>query len=131
MKKLMFALCAGMMAVAANAGCCWSWWVGDDKADKDLKGCQLGIACECKEITGAQVSVLWDRVQAVRNGAQVSIFGVNFAKKVQNGVQASWWFNGAEHAALQLGLICHNEGGFLPWFVFFNFDKSMFGGGNK
>ena len=129
MKKLMFALCAGMMAVAANAGCWWSWWVGDDKTDKELQGCQLGIACECKEMRGAQVSLLWNRMKDLHNGAQVSI-GYNNAKKVQNGPQVAV-VNIADHAALQFGLVCINDGGFLPWFVFFNFDKSMFGGGKK
>ena len=33
----------------------------------------------------------------------------------------------ARKAALQFGLVCINEGGFLPVFVFFNFDKTMFG----
>ncbi len=35
--------------------------------------------------------------------------------------------NSADKAALQLGLICVNKGGFLPVFVFFNFDKTQFG----
>lgn len=129
MKKLLFALCAGIMAVSANAGdCWWSWWVGDDKADKDLSGCQLGIASECKTITGAQVSLLWERAEKVL-GAQVS-GGYNNARKVVNGPQVAV-VNIAEHAALQFGLICINKGGFLPWFIFFNFDKSMFGDPNK
>ena len=128
MKKLMFAFCAVMLAAVANAGCWWSWWVGDDKSDKELKGCQLGIACECKEMKGAQVSLLWDRAQYVQ-GAQVAC-GYNNAKKVQNGAQVAV-VNIADHAALQFGLVCINDGGFLPWFVFFNFDKSMFGGGKK
>ena len=128
MKKLMFALGLGLVAVSANAGCWWSWWVGDDKTDQELQGCQLGIACECKEMTGAQVSLLWERAQRV-HGAQVSI-GYNNAKKVQNGPQVAV-VNIADHAALQFGLVCINDGGFLPWFVFFNFDKSMFGGGKK
>lgn len=128
MKKLMILVGAVVLSVAANAGCWWSWWVGDDKSDKELKGCQLGIACECKEMKGAQVSLLWDRVQYVQ-GAQVA-WGYNNAKKVQNGAQVAV-VNIADHAALQFGLVCINDGGFLPWFVFFNFDKSMFGGGKK
>ena len=129
MKKLLFVLGALMMATAANAGCWWSWWVGDDKTDKDLVGCQLGIAAECKEMKGAQVSLLWNRMKELHNGAQVA-WGYNNAEKVQNGAQVAA-VNIADHAALQFGLICINKGGFLPWFIFFNFDKSMFGGGRK
>jgi len=130
MKKILFVLGFGMLAAAANAGgCWWSWWVGDDKTDKELNGCQLGIACECKQITGAQVSLLWNRTQKVQNGAQVA-WGYNNARKVQNGPQVAF-VNIADKAALQFGLLCWNKGGFLPFFVFFNFDTSMFGGGNK
>ena len=38
--------------------------------------------------------------------------------------------NRAEKSALQLGLLCFNKSGFLPFFVFFNFDPKMFGSGN-
>jgi len=129
MKKLLFAVLLGTVSVAAHAGCCWSWWVGDDKADKDLSGCQLGIASECKSMKGAQVSILWNRMQELHNGAQVA-WGYNNAKKVQNGPQVAV-VNIADKAALQFGLLCWNKGGFLPFFVFFNFDKTMFGGGTK
>jgi hypothetical protein len=37
--------------------------------------------------------------------------------------------NKAKSSALQLGLVCINDTGFLPAFVFFNFDKKMFGKG--
>jgi hypothetical protein len=36
--------------------------------------------------------------------------------------------NRAESASLQLGLLCWNKTGFLPFFVFFNFDPNCFGG---
>ena len=129
MKKLALALAIATASVAAHAGCWGSWWVGDDKADKDLAGCQLGIATECKEMKGAQVALLWNRVEAVRNGAQVS-FGYSNARKVQNGCQCSF-VNIADSASLQVGLLCFNKTGFLPFFPFFNFDKHMFGGGTK
>lgn len=129
MKKLMVVLGAMTLGLAANAGCVWSWWVGDDKADQDLKGAQLGIACECKTIKGAQVSLLWNRTQKVNNGCQAA-WGYNNAQKVQNGPQVAC-VNVADKAALQFGLLCFNKGGFLPVFVFFNFDKTMFGGGDK
>ena len=55
MKKSVLVAGALLMASVAQAGCWWSWWVGDDKSNKELQGCQLGIASECKEMTGAQV----------------------------------------------------------------------------
>lgn len=130
MKKLM--VMAGVMALgfAANAGCWWSWWVGDDKADKDLKGCQLGIACESRTMKGAQVSVLWNRLEGLHNGAQVA-FGYNNAAKVQNGPQVAVVNIAREGAALQFGLLNWNPKGFLPFFPFFNFSPKMFGGGEK
>ena len=116
------------MGAAANADCWWSWWVGGEQADKELNGCQLGIASECREMTGAQVSLLWGRLQRV-NGCQFACGYCN-AKKVQNGPQLAV-VNIADAAALQFGLLNFNEKGFLPFFPFFNFSTSMFGGGKK
>ena len=129
MKKLMILVGVMALGFAANAGCWWSWWVGDDKADSELTGCQLGIASECKTMRGAQVSILWNRIQNLFNGAQVSI-GYNNAKTIQNGPQVAC-VNIADKAALQLGLLCFNKEGFLPFFVFFNFDTKMFGGDKR
>lgn len=128
MKKLLFIACAAMMATAAQAEFNWCWWVGGDSANRDCGGCQLGIACECAEMTGAQVSLLWGRVKRV-HGCQFA-FGYCNAQKVQNGPQLAV-VNIADKAALQFGLLNFNKGGFLPFFPFFNFDKSMFGGGKK
>lgn len=129
MKKLMFALCAGMMAFAANADFNWSWWVGDDKTDKELTGCQLGIASECKKMTGAQVSLLWGRTQRVI-GCQFA-FGYCNTAKLMNGPQLSVVNIAREGAALQLGLLNFNKSGFLPFFPFFNFSTKCFGDPNK
>ena len=125
MKKLMFMTAAVALAASANAGCWWSWWVGDDKADKELKGCQLGIASECKEIKGAQVSALWQRAEKVQ-GCQAS-WGYNNAAKVVNGPQVAVVNIAREGAALQIGLININPKGFLPVFPFFNFSTKMWG----
>lgn len=129
MKKLIVMTGALALGLAVNAACTWSWWAGDDKADKDLTGCQLGIASECKTMKGAQVSLLFNRAQKTKAGGQFAI-GYNRAEKVQNGVQYAI-VNSADKAALQLGLLCWNEGGFLPFFILFNFDKTMFGGGDR
>lgn len=126
MKKLMMLAGAFALGFVANAECTWSWWTGDKNADREIKGCQLGLACENKQTTGAQVAVLWNRTQKVKSGAQVSI-GYNRAHEVKNGPQVAF-VNIAESAALQFGLLCFNDSGFLPFFVFFNFDTHMFGG---
>jgi len=129
MKKLLFAFCVGAMAVSAHAGCWWSWWVGDDKADKNLEGCQLGIASECKEMKGAQVSLLWGRTQKVV-GCQFA-FGYCNTEKLNNGPQLSVVNIAREGAALQFGLLNFNKAGFLPFFPFFNFSTKHFGDPNK
>ena len=128
MKKLLFIACAAMLATAARADFNWCWWVGGDDASRNLNGCQLGIADECSEMTGAQVSLLWGRVKYIL-GCQFA-FGYCNAGKVQNGPQLAV-VNIADKAALQFGLLNFNKGGFLPFFPFFNFDKTMFGGGKK
>ena len=129
MKKLMIVLAAVALAGAANAGCFWSWWVGDDKSDQKLQGCQLGIASECKEMKGVQVSILWNRSERVQ-GCQAA-FGYNNAAKMINGPQVSVVNIAREGAALQLGLLNFNPKGFLPFFPFFNFSTKYFGDASK
>lgn len=127
MKKLIVAVMfAFAAAVSANAECVWSWWVGapEENVSKDVGGCVLGFASEVKSVNGAQVSLLWNKATKI-NGAQVSI-AYNKAKTVRNGPQVGF-VNSAESAALQFGLLCWNDGGFLPFFVFFNFDTTGFG----
>ena len=128
MKKLVFAAVFAMAAVAsANAECVWSWWVGspEENSSLDVEGCALGFASETASVKGAQVSLCWNTTEEVKCGAQVT-FGYNRAKSVRNGAQVGF-VNSAESAALQFGLLCWNDGGFLPFFVFFNFDKTAFG----
>ena len=129
MKNLVFALCAGLMAATASADCSWSWWVGDDKTDKELNGCQLGIASECKQMKGAQVSLLWGRVQKVI-GCQFAC-GYSNVEKLYNGPQLAVVNIAREGAALQFGLLNFNKSGFLPFFPFFNFSTKYFGDPNK
>ena len=127
MKKLVFAAAFAMAAaVSANAECIWSWWVGapEENSSKEVEGCVLGFASEVESVNGAQVSLCWNEAEKI-NGAQVA-FGYNHAKIVRNGPQVGF-VNRAESAALQFGLLCWNDGGFLPFFVFFNFDKTGFG----
>ncbi len=131
MKKLIVMAGAIALGFAANAGdCWWSWWVGDDKADKELSGCQLGIACECKTMNGAQVSLLWNRAENYRGGCQFAS-GYNNVNKFVNGPQIAVVNIAREGAALQFGLLNWNKKGFLPFFPFFNFSTKMFGDRNK
>ena len=140
MKKIVVALCAVVMAVSVvKAGdCSWSWWVGDDKASTKVDGCALGFGTERTEVEGAQVSVCmnladeaegaqvafgYNRANKFEKGAQVSFF--NRAKEFRKGAQVGF-VNIAESSSLQVGLLCFNKTGFLPFFVFFNFDKKMF-----
>ena len=123
MKKLLVIFSIIAFASAAKSECTWDWWFKN--ADKDIKGCALGIACENKAVTGAQVSICANKANEVKSGAQVAI-GYSQVDMLRNGVQASFIAK-ARKAALQFGLVCFNEGGFLPVFVFFNFDKTMFG----
>ena len=140
MKKIVVALCAVAMAVSGvKAGdCTWSWWVGDDKASTKADGCALGFGTERTEVEGAQVSVCmnlaneaegaqvafgYNRANKFDKGAQVSFF--NRAKEFRKGAQVGF-VNIADSSSLQVGLLCFNKTGFLPFFVFFNFDKKMF-----
>ena len=129
MKKLMIAVCMAVMGVsAANADFIWNWWTTSNagKPQKtSLKGCSLSIASELKEVQGAQIDLLFNRSKSVKAGAQGAI-GFSQTEKLRNGAQFAF-VNKAKSAALQLGLVCMNETGFLPVFVFFNFDAKMFG----
>ena len=131
MKKLVIALCAAMMgASAANADFLWNWWTTSNagKPQKtSLKGCSLGIASELKKVRGAQLDVLFNKSTSVESGAQ-GAFGYTQAIELRNGAQFAF-VNKAKSSALQLGLVCINDTGFLPIFVFFNFDAKMFGKG--
>lgn len=129
MKKLIVALVAVTAVFAsARAEFHWSWWTGGETASKSVKGCVLGLGSEVKDIRGAEVSLCLNKAEEVKGGAQVAI-GYNCTETLRNGCQVAF-VNRAEKSALQLGLLCFNKSGFLPFFVFFNFDPKMFGSGN-
>ena len=125
MKKLMIAACVAALGLAAPAACTWDWWFGH--AEKKIQGCALGLGSANKNVTGAQVSVCASKAENVKAGCQYAI-GYSEVKTLRNGAQVGF-ITKADHAALQFGLVCFNKGGFLPVFVFFNFDKAMFGSG--
>jgi len=124
MKKIMAAFFAVALVFTAKAECTWDWWM--ESAGEDISGCALGIATANREVTGAQVALCATIADKVKAGAQVTL-GYAQATTVRNGVQSAF-ITKADRAALQFGLLCFNKGGFLPCFVFFNFDKTMFGG---
>lgn len=126
MKKLAIALFAvAAMVVTAKADFAWSTWFDGPAQNADRQGCVLGLASEVNSMKGAQIDLCISKANEFKSGCQYAI-GYSRVVTLRNGVQIGFW-NNAQHAALQLGLICHNEGGFLPWFPFFNFDKTMFG----
>lgn len=125
MKKMMFAAVMAL-ACAAQADFTWSTWVGKpDLSNETKKGCVLGFASKVDTVSGAQVSAIMSFAKKVTSGCQYAI-GYSRVDTLRNGCQVAV-VNSADKAALQLGLVCINKGGFLPWFVFFNFDKTQFG----
>ena len=124
MKKVMIALCVALMGLSASAEWWWTWF--EEREDKDVRGCELGLFTKSQKVSGAQVALCSNKAEDVASGAQVS-FGYSRAVTFRNGAQVSF-FNRAKSSSLQLGLICVNETGFLPVFIFFNFDGKQFGG---
>lgn len=126
MKKLLItAVFAALAAVSARADFFWSTWDREDIRDKDVTGCVLGLSSKVKAMTGAQISLLFNDAEEVRAGAQGTLF-MNATDTLRNGVQLGL-VNQAKSAALQLGLVCFNDTGFLPIFVLINFDVKKFG----
>ena len=130
MKKLMVALSVVVLGVAtAKADFLWNWWTtsNEDKPQKtEMRGCSLGIASQLKEVSGAQIDVLFNKNEKFNAGCQYAI-GYCQTLEMHNGVQVAT-VNKAKSASLQIGLVCINDTGFLPFFIFFNFDPHMFGG---
>lgn len=130
MKKLMVALSVVVLGVAtAKADFLWNWWTtsNEDKPQKtEMRGCSLGIASQLKEVSGAQIDVLFNKNEKFNAGCQYAI-GYSQTLEMHNGVQVAT-VTKAKSASLQIGLVCINDTGFLPFFIFFNFDPHMFGG---
>ena len=124
MKKLLVFACVAFLGLAAQSAVTWDWWFNNES--EDISGCALGIGAANENVTGAQVALCATKAEKVKAGAQVAI-GYSQVDTLRNGVQGAFIAR-ARKAALQFGLVCFNEGGFLPVFVFFNFDKTMFGG---
>lgn len=127
-KMIVAAAVVAMSAMTAKAEFIWNWWTTSNEgapAKTEMRGCSLGIASSLDTYSGAQIDLLFNKAKTVRAGTQGS-FGYSQTLTLRNGVQWSTVCK-AKSAALQIGLICINDTGFLPVFPFFNFDKKMFG----
>lgn len=127
MKKLMIAAFAVIASVATvKAETYWSTWYDAKVQNQDLgKACVFGLASEVGAMSGAQIDLCISKATDFASGCQFA-FGYSRVVTLRNGCQVAFW-NNAKSAALQVGLICHNETGFLPWFPFFNLDTKQFG----
>ena len=125
MKKLMFLFAAAAFAGAVQADCTWSWWLGDNHSASDVNGCALGLGIERRAVKGAELAICCGKAEKVASGVLGAI-GYSETKTLANGAQFAF-VNMADSAALQFGLLCFNKTGFLPFFVFFNFDSRQFG----
>jgi hypothetical protein len=74
-------------------------------------------------VKAAEVSRCYNATPLVRSGAQVCL-GFNDSEKV-SWVQVAL-VNRAKSSKVQVGLLNFNDNGFLPFFPFFNLDKSLF-----
>ncbi|MBQ2346485.1 MAG: hypothetical protein II391_03945, partial [Kiritimatiellae bacterium] len=83
----------------------------------------LGIGCKALTVKAAEVSLFYNATPLVRSGAQVCL-GFNDSEKV-SWVQVAL-VNRAKSSKVQVGLLNFNDNGFLPFFPFFNLDKSLF-----
>lgn len=120
MKKLMVVAAVAMAAVFAKADVAWDWWCGNGLRNPTV---HLGIGCKALTVKAAEVSLFYNATPLVRSGAQVCL-GFNDSEKV-SWVQVAL-VNRAKSSKVQVGLLNFNDNGFLPFFPFFNLDKSLF-----
>ena len=120
MRRLLGAVVIALAASCANADVAWDWWCGNGLKNPTV---HLGIACKALTVKAAEVSLLFNMTPVIRSGAQVSL-AYNDATDVK-WVQVAL-VNRAKSAKVQAGLLNFNDNGFLPFFPFFNLDKSLF-----
>lgn len=146
MKKLMVVAALVVGAFAAQADVKWSWWLENADESTDVS---LGLASRCKSAKTFELSFLYSS-SPVTDGVQWTIFGLNdseatcplqlafvnrgkdpcvqlgFVNLNESSVFDMGFVNCAKESKFQLGFLNFNEKGFLPVFVFFNFDPSIF-----
>lgn len=135
-----------MTAVFAKADVAWSWWL-ENNSSADLS---FGLASELSSVKTFELTLLYGGSK-VDKGVQWSLWGINNSDS-SCCLQLAPWFNHgddpcvqlgminvasepvftmglaniADGAKFQLGFLNFNEKGFLPVFVFVNFDPSIF-----
>jgi len=147
MKKLSILLAVAALAVTTKADFTWSWWCDKTEAKTDIS---LGLATKCKSVSALDLSLVYS-ASCVENGVQVAFPGICDSDRAQV-LQGSMWFNRGDDSCvqvacvnvakkntftlgfvnfsktskIQIGFLNFNENGFLPFFPFFNLDKSLF-----
>jgi len=146
MKKLMVAMTIVCSAFLAQAEVEWSWWLENPMAKPDLS---LGVVTRCQEVKSFEAALFYAG-SPVQNGVQFTFFGFNdsestcplqlaFVNRAKNPcVQLGFlnmakaatfdmgFANIADDAKFQLGFLNFNKKGFLPVFIFVNFDPGIF-----
>ena len=146
MRKLLVAVSFVCAVAFARADVTWSWWMNRENATTDFS---FGIASKCAAVDTFEFSVLYS-ASPVRDGVQWTFFGLNDSDAdcalqlaffnrgndpcVQLGliniandpVLDLGFVNVADDAKFQIGLLNFNKSGFLPVFVFVNFNPSIF-----
>jgi len=147
MKKILVLSAVVALAVSAKADFTWSWWCDKTDAKTDIS---LGLATKCKSVSAVDLSLIYS-ASCVENGVQVAFPGICDSDKAKV-LQGSLWFNRgddscaqvscvnvaknnifslgflnfAKTSKVQIGFLNFDENGFLPVFIFFNLDKSLF-----
>jgi len=146
MKKLLVALSLVGAVLCAQADVAWSWWLENSDISTDIS---FGLAARCKQVKSLELSLLYAG-SPVSDGLQWTIFGLNdseakcplqaafvnrgadpcvqlgFVNLAKSSVFDLGFANVADDAKFQLGFLNFNKKGFLPVFVFVNFDPSIF-----
>ena len=143
MKKLVFAVALVASAFAAEASIGWSWWC-DKSSAVDLS---FGIGSERSKVSAFEWDLFysaspvgglqwtWIGVNnssdataqlAFVNLAEKSTVSVGFVNAAKKSVFDWGFLNFSDDSKFQLGFLNFNKKGFLPVFIFVNFDPSIF-----
>lgn len=146
MKKLLITGLVALTATFANADLEWSWWLDKPNATTDVS---LGLASQCKTVNTLEASVFYS-ASPVQDALQFTLFGLNnsdascplqmaffnrgkdpcvqlgFANANKSSTFGMGFLNFSDDAKFQLGFLNFNKKGFLPVFIFVNFNPEIF-----
>jgi len=146
MKKLLVGMLLAGAAFCSHADVAWSWWLENSDVETDFS---FGLASRCKQVKSFELSFLYSG-SPVTDGVQWTLLGLNdsdskcplqlafinraadpcvqlgFVNLAKSSVFDMGFANVADEAKFQLGFLNFNKKGFLPVFVFVNFDPSIF-----